>query len=216
MLIEVWSDVVCPWCFIGRRRLQSALQAFEHADEVTVVHRAFQLQPDATGIVPTREHLADKYGVSTAQVQQMQQNVCSIADGEGLCYDLDATLSGNTRDAHRLLLWAQEQGSAESLLERLYSGYFEQGRSVFTHDDLLAFATEAGLDAATARTVLESEAYAAEVLEHARAAAAFGATGVPFFVFDRRYAISGAQPVEAFAQTLEATWKAGAEAGQRV
>lgn len=212
MLVEVWSDVVCPWCFIGRRRLQSALKSFAHADDVTVVHRAFQLQPDAIGIVPTGQHLAEKYGVSADQVQQMQQNVCAIADGEGLCYDLDATLSGNTRDAHRLLLWAQEQGSAEMLLELLYSGYFEQGRSLFTHEDLLGFIDEAGLDRAAAEAVLESDAYAAEVVEHARTAASLGATGVPFFVFDRKYGISGAQPVEAFSQTLEAAWAAGAGA----
>ena len=208
MLVEVWSDVVCPWCFIGRRRLQSALKSFPHAEEVTVVHRAFQLQPDAVGVEPTSQHLAEKYGVSTEQVQQMQKNVCTIADGEGLCYDLDATLSGNTRDAHRLLLWAQDQGRAEVLLEALYSGYFEQGRSVFTHQDLLAFVDQVGLDHDAAQAVLESDAYADQVLEHARTAASLGANGVPFFVFDRRYGISGAQPVEAFTQTLDAAWQA--------
>ncbi len=216
MLVEVWSDVVCPWCFIGRRRLQAALKSFAHADDVTIVHRAFQLQPDATGIVPTGQHLAEKYGVSADQVRQMQQNVCTIADGEGLCYDLDATLSGNTRDAHRLLLWAQAQGSAERLLENLYSGYFEQGRAVFTHADLLAFVDEAGLDRAAAQQVLESDAFATEVADDARTAASFGATGVPFFVFDRRYGISGAQPLEAFTQTLEAAWAAGVGANQPV
>lgn len=211
VLVEVWSDVVCPWCFIGRRRLQSALKSFEHADDVTVVHRAFQLQPNATGVVPTSAHLAEKYGVSAAQVQQMQRNVCTIADGEGLCYDLDATLSGNTRDAHRLLLWAQENGSAETLLELMYSGYFEHGRSLFTHDDLLTFVDEAGLDREGAVAVLGSDAFADEVAEHARTAAALGANGVPFFVFDRRYGISGAQPLEAFTQTLEAAWKAASD-----
>lgn len=213
MLIEVWSDVVCPWCFIGRRRLQSALANFEHADDVRVEHRAFQLQPDAAEVVPTKAHLAEKYGVSDAQVEAMQQNVCVIADGEGLCYDLDATLSGNTRDAHRLLLWAQAQGNADDLLERMYSGYFEQGRSLFSDDALLAFIEEAGLDRGAAAAVLASDAFGDEVDEHARMASAFGATGVPFFVFDRRYGISGAQPLEAFTQTLDAAWAARETSG---
>lgn len=208
MDIEVWSDVVCPWCFIGRRRLQAALAAFPHSDEVRVVHRAFQLQPDAEGVVPTKQHLADKYGVSDEQVDAMQSRVCLIAEGEGLCYDLDATMSGNTRDAHRLLLWAQEHASAEDLLERMYSGYFEQGRSLFTHDDLLAIVDEAGLDRAAAAGVLASDAYNDEVTEDARTAASLGANGVPFFVIDRRYGISGAQPLEAFTQTLDAAWAA--------
>ncbi len=208
MDIEVWSDVVCPWCFIGRRRLQSALAAFPHADEVRVVHRAFQLQPDAEGVVPTKEHLADKYGVSAEQVDQMQSRVCLIAEGEGLCYDLGATMSGNTRDAHRLLLWAQEHASAEDLLERMYSGYFEQGRSLFTHADLLTIIEEAGLDRAAAAAVLASDAYDREVTEDAQTAASLGANGVPFFVIDRRYGISGAQPLEAFTQTLDAAWAA--------
>ena len=206
MLIEVWSDVVCPWCFIGRRRLQSALKNFAHADQVEVVHRAFQLQPDAKGVQPTAEHLAEKYGASEDQVRQMQANVCAVADGEGLCYNLEGTLSGNTRDAHRLLLWAQDQGNAEELLEALYSGYFEKQRPVFSHEDLLSFIDEVGLDRAAAQAVLESDAYDEQVQQHAALAADFGATGVPFFVFDRKYAISGAQPLEAFTQTLEATW----------
>lgn len=208
MLIEVWSDVVCPWCFIGRRRLQAALAGFEHAKEVRVEHRAFQLQPDASGVAPTKQHLADKYGVSAEQVEAMQQNVCTIADGEGLCYNLDATLSGNTRDAHRLLLWAQSEGSAEALLEHMYSGYFEHGRSLFDDQSLLTFVDEVGLDREAAISVLASDTYGDEVAEHARLAASFGATGVPFFVFDRKYGISGAQPLEAFSQTLDSAWAA--------
>lgn len=208
MLIEVWSDVVCPWCFIGRRRLQKALADFPHAEAVTVEHRAFQLQPDASEVLPTKQHLAEKYGASPDQVDAMVANVCLVADGEGLCYDLDATLSGNTLDAHRLLLWAQASGSVSALLEGMYSGYFEQGRSLFDRDALLAFVAEAGLDVDAARAVLASQEYADEVREHQATAAAFGANGVPFFVFDRRYGISGAQPLEAFTQTLEAAWAA--------
>lgn len=208
MLIEVWSDVVCPWCFIGRRRLQAALSQFPHAAEVTVEHRAFQLQPDASGVTPSKQHLSEKYGVTEEQVEAMQANVCLVADGEGLCYNLEATLSGNTRDAHRLLLWAQEQGSAEGLLEAMYSAYFEHSRSLFDDESLLSLVAEVGLDRVAAQTVLSSDDYSGLVDEHQCMAAQFGANGVPFFVFDRAYGISGAQPLEAFIQTLDAAWSA--------
>ena len=206
MLIEVWSDVVCPWCYIGKRRLDKALALFEHRNEVQVVHRAFQLQPDAVGVHPTAQHLADKYGVSAQQVEQMQQNVCDIATGEGLCYDLSNTLSGNTRDAHRLLLWAGLTGKQDVLLNTMYAAYFEQGKSLFTHDDLLALVAAAGLDVDAARAVLESGEYGDTVTDDQTLAHSFGANGVPFFVFDRKYGISGAQPLEAFTQTLTAAW----------
>ena len=206
MLIEVWSDVVCPWCYIGKRRLDKALALFEHNDEVQVMHRAFQLQPDAVGVHPTREHLADKYGVSAEQVEAMQQNVCDIASGEGLCYDLGNTLSGNTKDAHRLLLWAGISGKQDELLKTMYAAYFEQGKPLFTHDDLLALVDAAGLDRDAARAVLESDQYEEHVVEDMQTAHAFGANGVPFFVFDRKYGVSGAQPLEAFTQTLNAAW----------
>ena len=206
MLIEVWSDVVCPWCYIGKRRLDKAIAMFDHRDQVTVMHRAFQLQPDAQGVHPTKQHLAEKYGVSEAQVEQMQQNVCDIATGEGLCYDLSNTVSGNTKDAHRLLLWAADSGKQDELLKAMYAGYFEQGKSLFTHDDLLALVVDAGLDRDAAADVLNSTKYADTVTDDQTTAHAFGANGVPFFVFDRKYGISGAQPLEAFTQTLQAAW----------
>lgn len=206
MLIEVWSDVVCPWCYIGKRRLDKAIALFEHRDEVQVVHRAFQLQPDAVGVHPTSQHLADKYGVSAQQVEQMQQNVCDIATGEGLCYDLSNTLSGNTRDAHRLLLWSGITGKQETLLNTMYAAYFEQGKSLFTHEDLLALVADAGLDVDAARAVLESGQCGDTVTDDQTMAHSFGANGVPFFAFDRKYGISGAQPLEAFTQTLNAAW----------
>lgn len=206
MLIEVWSDVVCPWCYIGKRRLDKAIALFEHRDEVQVVHRAFQLQPDAVGVHPTSQHLADKYGVSAQQVEQMQQNVCDIATGEGLCYDLSNTLSGNTHDAHRLLLWSGITGKQETLLNTMYAAYFEQGKSLFTHEDLLALVADAGLDVDAARAVLESGQYGDTVTDDQTMAHSFGANGVPFFAFDRKYGISGAQPLEAFTQTLDAAW----------
>lgn len=210
MIIDVWSDVVCPWCFIGRRRLQKALAIFPHREAVVVRHRAFQLQPDISEVVPTSQYLARKYGAPESQIAQMQANVCAIADGEGLCYKLDETLSGNTADAHRLLLMAGEIGKQDELLEAMYRGYFEEGRPLFKPEDLLAITDEVGIDHNLARGVLASDNYRDQVEEDGRMAHSLGASGVPFFVFDMKFGISGAQPLEAFTQTLEAAWKESA------
>jgi len=206
MIIDVWADVVCPWCFIGKRRLEKALASFEFRDHVTVRHRAFQLQPDIKETVRTKEYLAEKYLATPEQVTAMQANVCAVADGEGLCYNLDETLSGNTFDAHRLLLWAASLGKQEELLEVLFSNYFEKSKGVFSHTDLVAAAISVGIDADKADDLLTSDLYADEVISDRNLAAQLGATGVPFFVFDMKFGISGAQPLEAFTQTLQSAW----------
>lgn len=203
MLIEVWSDVVCPWCFIGKRRLEKAIASLPAGTDVRVEHRAFQLQPDITEIVPTSEHLATKYRISPDQVTAMQANVCSIADGEGLCYDLSNSLSGNTADAHRLLLWAGEIGKQSELLEALYSAYFEKSESVFSHDDLIRIASTVGIEETAARTLLESNQYSDQVRAQQNQAHQYGANGVPFVVVGGKYGISGAQAQEVFDQTLQ-------------
>ena len=201
MHIDVWSDVVCPWCFIGRRRLQKAIARI--GAEVTVKHRAFQLQPDLQETVPTKELLASKYRISEVEVQSMQSNVCSIADGEGLCYDLSETQSGNTRDAHRLLLWAESCGKQDELLELMYSSYFEKKRSLFSHQDLLSLTDACGIKEEEARAILNSESYQAECDADIALARQLGITGVPFYAIDMRYGISGAQPDEVFFETLK-------------
>jgi predicted DsbA family dithiol-disulfide isomerase len=206
VIIDVWSDVVCPWCFIGKRRLEKALKEFGHSDEIVVRHRAFQLQPDAAETMPTSELLAQKYRVSPNQVKEMQANVCAVADGEGLCYNLDDTLSGNTFDAHRLLLWAASIDKDKELLEAMYSGYFEKSLPLFSHQDLISIAESVGIPAVDAMNVLDSDQFAAEVIKDRDVASSLGATGVPFFVIDMKYGISGAQPVEVFTQTLETAW----------
>ncbi len=203
MIIDVWSDVVCPWCFIGKRRLEKAIAKLPDPSLVEVRHRAFQLQPDITETVPTSEYLASKYRIPAAQVEAMQANVCSIADGEGLCYDLAGTLSGNTTDAHRLLLWAAEFGKQDQLLEQLYTSYFEKSEPVFSHDDLLTIVKRTELDADEAKSVLESDRFRVQVQSDMAQAHQLGANGVPFFVFDMRYGISGAQPQEYFDETLK-------------
>ena len=206
MKIEVWAAVVCPWCYIGKRRLQSALAERGIADEVEIVHRAFQLDPTAsTTTAPTIDHLAAKYGVSRDEALAMMSNVTEVAAGEGLEYHLDRTMTGNTRNAHRLVLWAQEQDpvAAQRLLEAMYSAYFEQGRGVFSTDDLVALAAESGLEADAAREMLAGSAYLDHVVEDQVLARTFGANGVPFFVIDRAYGVSGAQPVEVFLQAID-------------
>ena len=205
MKIEVWADVVCPWCYIGKRRLQSALAERGIADEVEIVHRAFQLDPTAsTTTAPTIDHLAAKYGVSRDEALAMMSNVTEVAAGEGLEYHLDRTMTGNTRNAHRLVLWAQDQDpvAAQRLLEAMYSAYFVQGRGVFSTDDLVALAAESGLEADAAREMLAGSAYLDQVVEDQVLARTFGANGVPFFVIDRAYGVSGAQPVEVFLQAI--------------
>jgi predicted DsbA family dithiol-disulfide isomerase len=207
MIIDVWADVVCPWCFIGKRRLERALKDFPHRTEITVRHRAFQLDPNASQTLPTKELLATKYNASPEQVAQMQANVCTVADGEGLCYQLDETLSGNTFDAHRLLLWAATIGKQDELLEALFSAYFEKSLPVFSHADLVSVAVGVGIDADVADDLLRSDKFAEEVIADRNLAAQLGATGVPFFVLDMKYGISGAQPLEAFTASLEQAWQ---------
>jgi len=207
MIVDVWADVVCPWCFIGKRRLERALKDFPHRNEITVRHRAFQLDPNASQTLPTKELLATKYNASPEQVAQMQANVCAVADGEGLCYQLDQTLSGNTFDAHRLLLWAATIGKQDELLEALFSAYFEKSLPVFSHADLVSVAVGVGIDADVADDLLRSDKFAEEVIADRNLAAQLGATGVPFFVLDMKYAISGAQPLEAFTVSLEQAWQ---------
>lgn len=203
--IEVWSDVVCPWCYIGRRRLQQALAERPDLD-VTIRHRAFQLQPDAPHdhTVPTGAYLAEKYGISEERVREMQDTVIDVARSVGLTYNLEHTLTGNTRDAHRLLLWAAEFDRQDELLEQMYAAYFTKGASLFDERSLLDLVDSVGLDPAEASRMLTSDRYAEDIRNDLSAAQQLGATGVPFFVFDRSFGIAGAQPLEIFRQTLEA------------
>lgn len=202
MIIDVWSDVVCPWCFIGKRRLEKAVAALPAGTPIEIRHRAFQLHPDIQGTVSTTKHLSEKYRVDAERVAKMQANVCSIADGEGLCYDLANTLSGNTADAHRLVLWAATIGKQAELLEAMYSAYFEKSEPLFTHDDLIKIAVRVGIDAGEAKALLKSDEFAQQVTDDQQVAHSLGANGVPFFVIDMKIGISGAQPQEVFDSAL--------------
>jgi predicted DsbA family dithiol-disulfide isomerase len=208
MQVEVWSDVVCPWCFIGKRRLETALSRFSHADEVEVVWRSFQLDPAVPEgrTAPTLPALAAKYGRSVAEMRTQLAHVEGIAAQEGLEYHLADAVSGNTLLAHQLLHLAAGRGLGGEVKERLLHAYFEEQRSVFDVDALLELGEEAGLDADEVRAALADRRYLPAVADDIATARALGATGVPFFVVDRTYGAAGAQPAEVLLQLLERAW----------
>ena len=210
MQVEIWSDVVCPWCYLGKRRFERALAAFEHKDEVTVAYRSFELDPTAPrgSTLPTVEMLARKYGMPIARAEQVQREMEQRAAADGLEFHLDELRTGNTRDAHRLIHFATERGCQAELVERLHRAYFTEQRSIFDHESLLAVAGEAGLDAVDTAAVLESDRYLDAVERDEADARSLGATGVPFFVLDRRFGVSGAQPTDVLLGALRQAWDA--------
>ncbi|MGB0102172.1 MAG: DsbA family oxidoreductase [Nocardioides sp.] len=211
MRIEIWSDVVCPWCYVGKRRLEAALADFPHADQVEVVYRSFELDPSAPreGGEPTTAAIARKYGRSEAEMVQAQQQLTDVAAEEGLAFRLFDTVHTNTVDAHRLLHLALDVGGPAlqgELKEALLAAYFEQARPIGDHDVLTATAVGAGLDETRVREVLAGDEYADAVAADVAQARAYGAGGVPFFVVDQRFGISGAQPAAVFTRALEQAW----------
>ncbi|HEX2294168.1 MAG TPA: DsbA family oxidoreductase [Actinomycetota bacterium] len=210
MKVEIWSDVVCPWCYIGKVRFELALASFPQRDRVEVVHRAFELDPT----IPRGEtrdvvaELAAKKGLAEEQVRRLMASVERVAAEDGLEYHLAAAPAGNTVDAHRLVCLAADRGRASEMVDRLYRAHFTELRSIFDVDSLVALAAEAGLDEDEARETLAGEAYTERVRGDEAVARSLGISGVPFFVIDGTYGISGAQPVEAFAAALEQAWAA--------
>lgn len=208
MKVEIWSDVVCPWCYIGKRRFESALREFPHRDAVEVAYRSFELDPHAevnSGKSVT-EMLAEKYGVSLEQAAGMNRRVTGVAAGEGLDYHLENAQHANTVKAHRLIHFAESKGRQNEALERVMTAYFSEGENIGDTETLVRLATEAGLDGDEARAILESDEYSAAVRADERRAAMLGITGVPFFVVDERYGVSGAQPAEFLREVLERAW----------
>ncbi|MFE9775927.1 DsbA family oxidoreductase [Streptomyces sp. NPDC005931] len=210
MRVEIWSDIACPWCYVGKARFEKALSAFPHRDRVEVVHRSFELDPGRArdDIQPVITMLTRKYGMSEAQAEAGEDHLGAQAAAEGLPYRTRGRDHGSTFDMHRLLHFARERGRQEQLLDLLYRANFAEERSVFNDDDrLVELAAAAGLDADAAREVLsDPDAYAAEVRADEREAAQLGANGVPFFVLDRTYGVSGAQPAEVFTRALTQAW----------
>jgi len=206
MQVELWSDVVCPWCYIGRRRLEKALTRVGKRDSVEVILRSYELDPNAPreSSISTSEHLESKYGMTADQVRQAQLRVSAIAAAEGLEYHLERTRPTNTLDAHRLLQLASIRRLRPVVEERFEHAYFTEGASLGDPETLLRLATEAGLSDSDVRRVLAGQAFTLQVRADERDAAALGASGVPFFVFDRKEVISGAQPTEVILRALGA------------
>jgi predicted DsbA family dithiol-disulfide isomerase len=203
--VEIWSDIACPWCYVGKRRFEAALERFEHRDQVTVTWRSFELDPSAPSERPESgaEHLASKYGTSVEQARAMEQKMTDTAAGDGLDFRFDKLRLGNTFDAHRVVHLAQQHGLQDAMKERLMRAYLTEGRLIADHEVLLELAAEVGLPEAEVREVLLTERFADEVRDDERTAAGLGIHGVPFFVVDRKIAASGAQPPEVLVQLLE-------------
>lgn len=206
--IEVWSDVVCPFCYIGKRELENALARFPHGDQVKVVWKSFELDPGAPvrSAENTYAMLSRKYGLSLEQAKERTRGVRERAAGLGLDYDFDKTIVGSSFDAHRLLQYAKSQGKGDAMKERLFRAYFTEGKHIADRATLIALAGEAGLDEAGARSALEGTAWTEQVRADEQEARQLSISGVPFFVFDRRFAVSGAQSNAVFQQALEKAW----------
>jgi predicted DsbA family dithiol-disulfide isomerase len=211
LTIDVWSDIACPWCYIGKRNLEKGLAAASAGDDapdVEVVFHSFELSPDTPVDFDGDEidFLAGHKGMPREQVQQMLERVTGVAADAGLDYRFDILQHTNTVKAHELLHFAKEQGRQHEMAERLMAGYFTEGRHVGRVDDLVALAGEVGLDEGAARDALESGRHLDDVRADQAQAAAYGINGVPFFVIDGKYGVSGAQPPEAFAQIVRQVW----------
>jgi predicted DsbA family dithiol-disulfide isomerase len=204
LLVEIWSDLVCPWCYLGKRRLEKALERFPERDRVDVVWRSFELEPDAPATPePRAEALIRRYGMTADEAAQRDADMTALAAEAGLEYRPDRVLLGNTFDAHRVLHAARAAGLQAEAKERLLRAYFTEGRALTDRDTLVELAGEAGVDRAEARAALANGSYAADVRSDEHEAAQLGINGVPFFVLGRRYAVSGAQPPELLLQALE-------------
>lgn len=208
MKVEIWSDVVCPWCAIGKHRFEKALAQFAHRDDVEVRWRSFELDPDApqerTGDL--HEHLASKYGLTTERAEQLNAEMTERAAADGWDFHFEHAKPGNTFDAHRLLHLAAERGVQDAVKERLFSAYLVEGERIGDPETLVRIGADAGLDAEEARAVLAGLRYGDEVRADEHQARQYGISGVPFYVIDEKYGVSGAQPPEALLQVLDTAW----------
>jgi predicted DsbA family dithiol-disulfide isomerase len=209
MRVDIWSDIVCPWCYVGKARFEKALSGFDHRDEVEVVYHSFELDPG----YPADKHgetnlqmLASKYGMTDAQARQADGQVAGLASAEGLGFDTERPI-GNTFDLHRVIHLGLAKGVQRELLTAVNEAYFAQARQVFDHQVIVDVAAGAGLDPAAVREVLDGDAWAGETRQDEAQAHELGISGVPFFVLDMRLGVSGAQPTELFARALGQAWE---------
>jgi predicted DsbA family dithiol-disulfide isomerase len=210
MRIDIWSDIACPWCYVGKRRLEAALASFPHRDAVQVTWHSFQLDPSALRTLSSErsyaERLAAKYGVTLSQGQAMISRMTETAAKDGLAMDFGRIRPGNTFDAHRLLHLAKQRGRQDALEERLFSAYLCEGQAIGEPEVLVRLAEQAGLDLDEAQGVLAGDAHADDVRADIAQARALGVSGVPFFVVGERYGVSGAQPPETLLAVLTRCW----------
>ena len=202
--VEIWSDVMCPFCYIGKRKFEQALEQFPGNDAVEVEWKSFQLNPDMK-TEPSKninEYLAEHKGISLARAKEMNERVTAMAAEVGLTYDLGRAVVANSFDAHRLSHFAKKHGRQDAVEERLFKAYFTEGKNTADHGTLVSLAVEAGLNAEEVRAMLAGTEFSDDVNRDIYEASQVGARGVPFFVFDNKYAVSGAQPSELFLQVL--------------
>ncbi|MEW9502085.1 DsbA family oxidoreductase [Jeotgalibacillus marinus] len=209
MKVQIWSDYVCPFCYIGKRKFEKALSEFAGRDEVEVVYRSFELDPHAP-VDPTKsmyELLAGKYGMTIDRAKEMTNGMVEQAKEVGLDYDFDKMIRTNTRDAHRLTHFASTQGKMAELTERLLQAYFSESQHIGKHETLAKLAAEVGLDHDQVMAVLSSNDFESNVQHDVDEASRIGVTGVPFFVIGEKYAVSGAQPSDVFKEVLDKVWQ---------
>ena len=204
MKVEIWSDIVCPFCYIGKRKFETALADFAGKDKVEIEWKSFQLDPEMDNKegLNVHEYLGKRKGGTAADGKRMNDSMTAAAAEVGLQYDFDNGIINNTINAHRLLHWAKEKGLQNELKERIFKAYYTEGIDTADIAELVRLAKETGLDPVQARKVLEENLYVKEVLQDQQEAAELGVQGVPFYVFNRKYAVSGAQPSEVFTQVL--------------
>lgn len=212
MKIEVWSDVVCPFCYIGKKKFETALAEFEKRNNVEFVWKSFQLNPNVkTNLdISLYEHLAESKGISVEQAKGMGGHAAQVANAVGLTMNFDKSVVANSFNAHRLIHFAKANGLQHEMKERLFKAYFTEGKNIDDTETLITLATEIGLNAEEVKAVLESNKYADAVQFDVQESQQLGVQGVPFFVFDRKYAVSGAQDSSAFLETLKksfAEWR---------
>ena len=202
--VDVWSDIVCPWCYIGKRKFEDGLAAFDGAEDVTVTYHSFELAPDTPVDFEgsSADFLAGHKGMPLEQVEQMHRQVTAIAKDVGLNYDFDSVRQTKTLLAHQALHFAKEHGKQLELVERLFQAHFEEGQHVGKVEQLVSLGAEVGLDAEELRTALEDARYAEAVSADLAQARAYGIQGVPFYVIGGKYGVSGAQRPEVFTQAL--------------
>jgi predicted DsbA family dithiol-disulfide isomerase len=206
--VEIWSDIACPWCYIGKRRFEAALAEFEHREEVRVRWRSFELDPGAPHerLGDRAEMLAQKYGMTVEQAREAEQRLTGVAAEEGLEFRFDIARAGNTFDGHRVVHLAETHDLGDAMKEHLLRAYFSEGELISDHDTLVRLAVEVGLAEQEVRELLGGDRFSDEVREDERMAGELGISAVPTFVLDRQLGASGAQPPQALLDLLRQGW----------